>query len=77
MRAAVLAPGSRGDVQPYGALCVALRSLGHVATIVTTLDHEALVRSYGLDVALLPINVAEELRRVETLRAVEGGGVRA
>jgi sterol 3beta-glucosyltransferase len=75
LRATILAPGSRGDVQPYIALGQALRALGHDCTIVTTLDHEALVRLYELDVATIPVNVAEELQRVESRRAVEGGGV--
>lgn len=75
MRATILAPGSRGDVQPYVALGQALRTLGHECTIVTTSDHEALVRGYGLEVVTLPLDVAAELRRVETSRAVEGGGL--
>lgn len=75
MQITILAPGSRGDVQPSIALGQGLRSLGHQASLVTTLDHEALVRSYGLSVATIPVNVAEELQRVETTRAVEGGGV--
>lgn len=75
MRATILAPGSRGDVQPYIALGQALLALGHDCTIVTTLDHEALVRSYGLTTAAIPLNVAEELRRVETSHSVERGGV--
>lgn len=76
MRVTILAPGSRGDVQPYVALGRAL--LGHGATrctLVTTLDHEALVRSYGLDLVTVPVNVADELRRVEATRSIEGGGV--
>jgi UDP:flavonoid glycosyltransferase YjiC (YdhE family) len=73
MRAAILAPGSRSDVQPYVALGQALASLGHSSTIVTTLEHEELVRSHGLEVVTLPVNVAAELARVETNRAVEGG----
>jgi sterol 3beta-glucosyltransferase len=77
MRATILAPGSRGDVQPYLALGKALRSLGHNATIVTTLDHAALVRTHGLSVAILPVDVAAELQRVEASRALEGGGVLA
>ena len=75
MRATLLAPGSRGDVQPYVALGQALAALGHTCTIVTTLDHEQLVQSHGLDVVSLPVNVAAELAKVETNRAVEGGGV--
>ena len=51
MKATILAPGSRGDVQPYIALGQALSAQGHRCTIVTTLDHGELVRGYGLDVA--------------------------
>lgn len=75
MRATILAPGSRGDVQPYIAIGQALRSLGHGCSIVTTMDHEELVRAFGLEVATIPVNVAAELQRVETNRAIEGGGV--
>ncbi|MCC7071765.1 MAG: glycosyltransferase family 1 protein [Deltaproteobacteria bacterium] len=75
MRVTILAPGSRGDVQPYIGLGQALLSLGHKCTILTTLDHEVLVRTYGLDVATIPVNVSEELRQVDARRAVEGEGV--
>lgn len=75
LRVTILAPGSRGDVQPYIALGQALRALGHECAIVTTMDHEALVRSYALEVATIPLSVAAELQRVEARRAVEGGGV--
>ena len=75
MRATILAPGSRGDVQPYVALGQALQTLGHGCTIVTTMDHEELVRTHGLEVVTLPINVAAELQRAEAKRSVEGGGV--
>lgn len=74
LRAAILAPGSRGDVQPYVAIGQALKALGHDCTIVTTLDHQELVRAHGLDVATLPLNVAAELLRVETNRSIEGAG---
>lgn len=75
MRATILAPGSRGDVQPYIAIGQALLALGHQCTIVTTLDHEALVRSYGLEAATISVNVVDELQRVKTKRSIEGGGV--
>jgi sterol 3beta-glucosyltransferase len=75
VRATILAPGSRGDVQPYIAIGQALLALGHECTVVTTLDHEALVRTYGLEVATIPVNVAAELERAHTRRSVEGGGV--
>lgn len=75
MRVTILAPGSRGDIQPYIALGQGLRAAGHQPVLVTTLDHEALVWGYGLEVRAVPVNVAEALREAKTTAAVEGGGV--
>lgn len=75
LKATILAPGSRGDVQPYIALGQALQAQGHDCVIVTTMDHEGLVLAYGLKVAVVPVNVEAALARVEANRAVEGGGV--
>lgn len=75
MKATILAPGSRGDVQPYIALGQALLAQGHTPTIVTTRDHGDLVRGYGLAVVEIPISVAAELQQIKTRRAVEGGGI--
>jgi sterol 3beta-glucosyltransferase len=40
--------GTRGDVQPYVAVGVALRDQGHVVTVATHEDHRALVEMHGL-----------------------------
>ncbi len=48
MRIDVLAIGSRGDVQPYIALCIGLRDAGHRVRIVTLGGFEDLVQPYGL-----------------------------
>ncbi|MFH1084731.1 MAG: glycosyltransferase [Chloroflexota bacterium] len=49
MRLAIIAPGSRGDVQPYIALGRGLQAVGHAVRLVTHQDFEALVTSYGLE----------------------------
>src|SRR6187402_929002 len=49
MRVDILAIGSRGDVQPYVALGLGLRSAGHCVRIVTLGGFEDLVRGRGLD----------------------------
>jgi UDP:flavonoid glycosyltransferase YjiC (YdhE family) len=49
MRIAVIAIGSRGDVQPYVALGRGLREAGHIVRLVTHQDFEALVNSNGLE----------------------------
>ncbi|WP_027481346.1 glycosyltransferase, partial [Deinococcus pimensis] len=49
MRAAIVALGSRGDVQPYVALGRALRAEGHDVRLVTHENFAELVQGAGLD----------------------------
>ncbi len=49
MRIAIIAPGSRGDVQPYVALGKGLKSAGHEIRLVTHQNFEALVGAHGLE----------------------------
>ncbi len=51
MRIAVLALGSRGDVQPLIALGLALTAAGHTVRIAAAADYGDLVRAYGLPFA--------------------------
>ena len=53
MRICILTVGTRGDVQPYIALGMALRSAGHAVKLATVKHYEALVQAYGLDFDLL------------------------
>lgn len=41
--------GSRGDVQPYIALCKGLMAEGHRPSIATHAEFEAWIRSHGID----------------------------
>lgn len=77
MIAAVLAVGSRGDVQPYVALAEGLRRAGHTVRFVTTTDFEALAREHALEVVPVPFSVQAALAERSAARAVEGGGLRA
>ena len=45
----IIAPGSRGDVQPYVALGKGLKNAGHVVRVLTSQDFQDLVTAYGLD----------------------------
>lgn len=45
---AIIAPGSRGDVQPYVALGAGLHAAGHTVRLLTTTDFRGLVTAYGL-----------------------------
>jgi sterol 3beta-glucosyltransferase len=47
----VLAHGTRGDVQPYAALALALQRAGHEAVLAAPAASESLVALYGLDFA--------------------------
>lgn len=49
MRIAIIASGSRGDVEPYVALGKGLQAAGHVVRLVTHQDFESLVAAHGVD----------------------------
>jgi sterol 3beta-glucosyltransferase len=49
MRIAIIALGSRGDIQPYIALGKGLKKAGHVVRLVTHQSFEGLVNSQGLE----------------------------
>ena len=49
MRIAIVALGTRGDVQPYIALGTGLKTAGHTVRLVTHENFERLVTSYGLE----------------------------
>jgi sterol 3beta-glucosyltransferase len=49
MRIAIIAPGTRGDVQPYIALGKGLQRAGHYIRLVTHLNFEDLVCAHGLE----------------------------
>jgi UDP:flavonoid glycosyltransferase YjiC (YdhE family) len=46
---AIIASGSRGDVQPHVALGLGLKRAGHAVRVVTSRDFEDLVTSHELD----------------------------
>ena len=49
MRITILVIGSRGDVQPYAALGLVLREVGHKARLVAVDFLASFVESWGLD----------------------------
>jgi len=49
MRVAVIASGSRGDVEPYVALSKGLQKAGHGVRVVTHENYRALVEGQGLE----------------------------
>jgi sterol 3beta-glucosyltransferase len=71
MNIALIGFGSRGDVQPFLALALALREHGHTVTLTAPNDCETQITAYGIDYipiphsfkAILEINVFEQVRR--------------
>jgi UDP:flavonoid glycosyltransferase YjiC (YdhE family) len=57
MRIAIIASGSRGDVQPYVALGKGLAMAGHGVRLVTHLNFKELVNSHGLEFWPIEVDV--------------------
>ena len=62
MRITCLTIGSRGDVQPYIALCKGLLAEGHRPKIATHVEFEPWVRKHGIDFAPVDGDPAELMR---------------
>ena len=62
LRITCLTIGSRGDVQPYIALCMGLIAEGHQAKIATHGNFEGWIREHGVDFALVDGDPAELMR---------------
>jgi UDP:flavonoid glycosyltransferase YjiC (YdhE family) len=73
MRTAIIAPGSRGDIQPYLALGVGLARSGHAVRLVTNVDHTALVKSYGLEMVSIDIDVRAAMQSEKVSASLESG----
>ncbi len=73
MRIAIIAPGSRGDVQPYLALAKGLQDAGHEVRILTHENFENFVRSNQLDYWTLRGNV-QEVAESEEMRQLLARG---
>ena len=71
MRIAIVAPGSRGDVEPYIALGKGLEKAGHVVRLVTHQNFEMLVNSHGLEFWPLEGSVQDIAQGMAAL--LEGG----
>ena len=73
MRIAIVAMGSRGDVQPYIALGKGLKAAGHVVRLITHENFQGLVRSHGLEFWPVKGNVQEFMETPEMLALLEQG----
>ena len=73
MRIAIVAPGSRGDVEPYVALGKGLQKAGHVVRLVTHQDFEGFVSSNGVEFWPFEGNVQDIAQSIDMRAPLEGG----
>ena len=75
MRYGIITTGSRGDVQPFIALGLALMGKGHDVTIIASENFREFVEGFG--VSYLPVagNTESLLNSPEALKLLEGGSV--
>ncbi len=73
MRIVIIAPGSRGDVQPYIALGTGLKNGGHVVRFVSHQNFESLVKSYGLEFWSVDSDVKGIVENKEMRERIEKG----
>lgn len=73
MRICILTIGSRGDVQPYVALGVALKARGYTVVIGTHQEFEPLIRAQGLEFHPVAGNPREILQGPEGQALLETG----
>src|SRR5947207_2495064 len=73
MRITILTAGSRGDIQPYLALALALKQVGHHVKLATHLNFKEWIESYGIEYAQLGGNPRELGESEEAHQWVEAG----
>lgn len=73
MRIAIIALGSRGDVQPYIALGKGLKEAGHAVRLVTHQNFEGLVHSQALEFWPVRGNVQDVVESQEMRELLEKG----
>jgi sterol 3beta-glucosyltransferase len=73
MRIVIIAPGTRGDVQPYIALGKGLQDAGHTIRLVSHSNFEVLVKSYGLEFWSFGNDVKDAVENSEMRELTEKG----
>jgi sterol 3beta-glucosyltransferase len=73
MRIAIIALGSRGDVQPYIALGKGLKAAGHIVRLLTHENFAELISSHGLEFWPVKGNVQEFMETPKMRELLEKG----
>ena len=73
MRIAIIASGSRGDVEPYLALGKGLKNAGHVVRLVAHDNFGALVKAHGVEFWPVEGNTQDVAQSPEMRKLLEKG----
>ena len=75
MRYGIITTGSRGDVQPFIALALALMEKGHDVTIVAPENFRDFVEGFGVKYLPVAGNTEYLINSPEALKLLEGGSI--
>jgi sterol 3beta-glucosyltransferase len=73
MKITILSIGTRGDVQPFIALGLALKQAGYAIEIVTHSTFESWIKSYGFDFAVIEGDPIGFIESEEGKKILESG----
>jgi sterol 3beta-glucosyltransferase len=73
----ILCLGTRGDVQPYVALAIALKQSGFIPKIAAPINFEAFIEQHGIDYSPIHMNTEEGLKSPEGRAWLASGNSRA
>src|SRR5580704_3921538 len=74
MRIAVIATGTRGDVQPFIALCAKLCARGHNAYLISLAEFADVAARHGVSLRPYSFDIKAEMNRPESQRLFTDGG---
>ena len=75
MRYGIITTGSRGDVQPFIALALALMGKGHDVTVIASENFREFVEGFGVPYLPVAGNSEQLLNSPEALKLLEGGSI--
>src|ERR1700761_4801809 len=75
MRYGIITTGSRGDIQPFIALALALTEKGHSVRIVASENFREFVEGFGVPFSPITGHTENLINSPEALKLLEGGSI--